>query len=532
MANNEERRQEEDAPVTAEETVPSLAGSSVHTEIVGMDGQPHTTTALQTFLHLAKGYIGPGCLSLPWAVSQLGIGFGCFACCFMGYWTSYNSWSVVRLKRIRMRQINEEGQPDTSSVHSGSQHSAIQYQGHQHPEHTHITYPQVVKWLYGKRFENFTTLCICVQQLSVCTVFLSFVGANLKAVLEALWEVDLTHAMVVTLVTPAAASLSLLPDLKSLAPATAIGTALLSVGLLILSVVMCLEWNERPTQPIHVNWYQAPLALCAILYSYEGICLILPVESAMEQPKRFKYVFVNAIVVSAVVFSLVAGLSVAAFGKVTNGSITAFLLEAYSQDPQIQSLMLVANAAVSLSVLVTYPLQLFPCLELVAKLQWFSRRTEGFVSVQDGDFVAAEHVLADEASTSLDGSGLHRNLGTGSDEGSVRMDNDADSTAATNLENSWKTRLGLVLLTYFIAVVVPNVQALISLAGALAGSSTALLIPPILQIAWMRQNDLYSEHCWEIYRSYVLLAGGIVFLVIGTVASLTDIVHIYLSSSR
>merc|ERR1712194_102547 len=41
----------------------------------------------------------------------------------------------------------------------------------------------------------------------------------------------------------------------------------------------------------------------------------------------------------------------------------------------------------------------------------------------------------------------------------------------------------LVIMTYWVAVVVPNVQALISLAGAVAGSSTALLIPPLLELA-------------------------------------------------
>ena len=40
----------------------------------------HRTTWMQSFLHLLKGYIGPGCLSLPWAVSQLGIASGAMAC--------------------------------------------------------------------------------------------------------------------------------------------------------------------------------------------------------------------------------------------------------------------------------------------------------------------------------------------------------------------------------------------------------------------------------------------------------------------
>ena len=52
--------------------------------------------------------------------------------------------------------------------------------------------------------------------------------------------------------------------------------------------------------------------------------------------------------------------------------------------------------------------------------------------------------------------------------------------------DSPQLRATLVVTTYTIAVIVPNVQALISLAGALAGSSCALIIPPILELAWLR----------------------------------------------
>ena len=44
--------------------------------------------------------------------------------------------------------------------------------------------------------------------------------------------------------------------------------------------------------------------------------------------------------------------------------------------------------------------------------------------------------------------------------------------------DSLPLRVMLDLLTHSVAVIVPNVQALISLAGAIAGSSTTLLTPP------------------------------------------------------
>ena len=70
--------------------------------------QEEKTTERQAFLHLLKGYVGPGCLSLPWAISQLGsIPLGCAAIALVAIWTSGNGWTVVALQR----RYHEEQQP-------------------------------------------------------------------------------------------------------------------------------------------------------------------------------------------------------------------------------------------------------------------------------------------------------------------------------------------------------------------------------------------------------------------------------------
>jgi hypothetical protein len=56
----------------------------------GEDFTEHKTTFWQTYIHLVKGYIGCGVLSLPWAVSQLGVPAGCVAIMALAYWSSYS----------------------------------------------------------------------------------------------------------------------------------------------------------------------------------------------------------------------------------------------------------------------------------------------------------------------------------------------------------------------------------------------------------------------------------------------------------
>ena len=56
----------------------------------GDDFTEHKTTFWQTYIHLVKGYIGCGVLSLPWAVSQLGVPAGCAVIVALAYWSSYS----------------------------------------------------------------------------------------------------------------------------------------------------------------------------------------------------------------------------------------------------------------------------------------------------------------------------------------------------------------------------------------------------------------------------------------------------------
>jgi len=167
--------------------------------------------------------------------------------------------------------------------------------------------------------------------------------------------------------------------------------------------------------------------------------------------------------------------------------------------PSPRSVHFCTEQLVSFSVLFTYPLQLFPTLDLL------------------GPKVAAKFGLTDSKSA-IPGDSIY-------------------------------LRVGLVLLTYIVAVIVPNVQILISLAGAVAGSSVALLIPPMIELAlvdraaagfapsstpdvspWRRllQCDICGEDGMRKFRCFVLFWLGFVFMCIGAGASIYDILKLYI----
>jgi Transmembrane amino acid transporter protein len=602
-----------------------------------LDSTP-TTTPWETWIHLVKGYIGPGCLSLPWAYSRFdNVGYGVLATIFMALWTSDNCRQIVALKNQMQEQqllcSTDRGNEDEAATADQPQHRRLRSSDPLtfavpaiYDDILPGTYPNVAYYFSQSRLiYQITSMSVCIQQLAICTVFLSFTATNLQAVLfHRHPNATLPHVLLLTACLPLLLALVSLPNLSALAPVTAAGTLLLTLGLFVIFLVGILvatgsdastestslllqnTTNTTPTTAPSSSWLDIPLALCAILYSFEGINLILPICGAMAtttHPLRsrrssdppdglvlealtelsnddrqlpdapspsFGTVFAGAMVTVTAVFCGVATYCVAVFGTVSSGSITAFLLQQYQDEATLRHFLYLANTAVTLSVFVTYPLQLFPCLDALEPwLKDYSvanavelptetlastvTRTETPPAARRQECYGTRFAAAapdcwrpacdddddDEKDTEMTRTTLALSLSPAPSTTSSVSSRHSSSASLPQLATTLPSRgttpppprhvlYRLVLLTYILAVAIPNVQSLISLAGALAGSSTALLIPPILEL-YALQKDASSSwaRTGRQVRAYLYLVLGAIFLVIGTGASLVDIVKVY-----
>ena len=561
------------------------------------------TTWGQTVVHLVKGYVGCGILSLPWALSQLGIPLGLLGILFMGVWTSYNCWTVTKIKQYieRTRGNDEENDSDdeedeeTSSRRSGSMVGTNSIASNSNA--TTTTYPDVGEWAYGATFQRYVSFCICSQQLAICTVFVSFVGENLQAALR-FWELPVAEwgrSALTAMCLPAFLGLACgMPTVKSMLPLMFVASFLMFSSFALLGWIGVSKWDDRPRLeelPELKLDGNAFMALCGILYSFEGICIILPVESSMRNPvKEFKSAFGFSMVIVTILLCVMAGMGVLVFGEVTNGSITAFLLETYgSEDAKTASKTVLSNLLVSLSIVLSYPLMLYPAVELIAPLvfDWTEtrrqkRKSEELLRSALGEYeedslgFAADNEnlegfepmagipehgvptmqslpsMSDSVANHEDSISKPNNASTTESNASIGVETykTAEATDGGGISESAsllsrlssnmsyersivesidsfgddeeidekgvpspQTRRGhrsrerdsafewllpgdspamracLVLGTFLVAVLVPNVQSLVSLVGAVTGSSTALLIPPILELAFIRHME-------------------------------------------
>mmetsp|Transcript_7371 Transcript_7371/g.11191 ORF Transcript_7371/g.11191 Transcript_7371/m.11191 type:complete len:155 (+) Transcript_7371:135-599(+) len=128
---------------TRDESVPGAADDEADRDVATVESTG--ASSFQAFLHLLKGNVGPGCLSLPWAFSTLGIPLGAAAVFLLGVLTGANGWSVVMARR--------------------------KWFGLSRPDGVEVTYSDVGERAYGMKFRKYVTASIMLQQLAVCTIF-------------------------------------------------------------------------------------------------------------------------------------------------------------------------------------------------------------------------------------------------------------------------------------------------------------------------------------------------------------------------
>jgi solute carrier family 36 (proton-coupled amino acid transporter) len=100
------------------------------------------------------------------------------------------------------------------------------------------------------------------------------------------------------------------------------------------------------------------LTIGSAIFTFEGIGLILPIQSSMKQPQKFERLLFTVVLIITVVFLSVGALSYATFGDKTT-------VEIISNLPQDSKLVNAVQFLYSLAVLVGDPVQLFPAMRII-----------------------------------------------------------------------------------------------------------------------------------------------------------------------
>ncbi|XP_068201426.1 proton-coupled amino acid transporter-like protein CG1139 [Palaemon carinicauda] len=313
---------------------------------------------------------------------------------------------------------------------------------------------------------------LTITQLGFCCVYVVFISANVKQVVDCKLpgnDIDI-HGYMAILIFPLL-GISMIRSLKVLAPFSLISNVFIGLGLAITFHYLLQDIPSSYDRPEFKSWEEMPLFLGTSIYAFEGIGVVLPLERKMTTPEEFQGwngVLNTAMILVTCGYIAVGFFGYLKYGDAVKGSITLNL-------PPSDNLAQLVKILMAVAIFLTYSLMLY----VPAEIMWPHLRSR-----------------------------FH-------------------SSKAKRI-GEYVFRGFLVLITFIFAAAIPNIGLFISLVGAVASSTLAIIFPPIIEMVtfWPRLSNLTLLKCISI------LLFGIFCFISGTYASVTAIITYFQNTDQ
>ncbi|KOC67447.1 Proton-coupled amino acid transporter 4 [Habropoda laboriosa] len=419
----------------------------------------HPTSYLETMMHLFKGNVGSGMFALGDAFKHAGLLLAPPLTMFLGVICVHAQHILVRIIICSQIKCNEEvtrrvNDPSASTGFAGT------------VELCFATGPLSLR-KYSVFMRQLVNIFLCITQLGFCCVYFVFIAKNMKQVLDVYGIEMSVHEHMAVILIPIMLS-TWIRNLKYLVPVSSMANFLVTAGYIATMYIMCHDLPPIRERRYIADWHELPLFFGTVIYSFEGITLVLPLKNEMKKPSNFNkplgVLNVGMVIVGAM-FVAIGFISYLKYGDAVAGSVT-LNLESKEVLPQC------IQVAISLSILLTYALQFYVPIAII-----WPKIVNRF-----GPFkwpVLAETVF----------------------------------------------RSAMCLLTFILAEAVPQLGLFISLVGAVSSTALALIFPPIIEMVVCWQNA--SLGFCTISKDIVIVLIGLLGFVTGTYESLNSIIRAF-----
>lgn len=291
---------------------------------------PRAATAgtTKTFFTLLKAFIGTGIMFLPKAFSNGGLAF--------------SSVTMVLVSAVTMLSFHLLLQ--CKQRHSGG-------------------YGELGEAIAGSRMRNLIMGSITFSQLGFVCAGIVFVAENMQAFGEAVTTKGtspVSSVAIILLQLLVLIPLSWIRNISKLGPAALLADVFIMIGV---TYIYYYDIGTLASEGIHksvvmFNPDQYTMMIGSAIFTFEGIGLILPIQSSMAEPEKFEPLLGLIMLIITVVFTSVGALCYATFG---NGTYIE-IINNYPRDSRFVQAM---QFLYSIAILVGNPVQLFPALRII-----------------------------------------------------------------------------------------------------------------------------------------------------------------------
>jgi proton-coupled amino acid transporter len=215
--------------------------------------------------------------------------------------------------------------------------------------------------LYGKWMRTIILFSIVISQIGFVAAYIVFTSENLQAFILAVSNCK-THIPIPLLILMQMLiflPFSLMRDISKLGFTALIADAFILIGLVYLYYydIFTIVKQHGVSDIVNFNPKDWTLFIGTAIFTFEGIGLIIPIQEAMKNPKKFPPVLGGVMIIISVVFISMGALSYAAYGSATE---TVVILNLPQDDKMVNGVQFLY----SLAILLSTPLQIFPAIRI------------------------------------------------------------------------------------------------------------------------------------------------------------------------
>ncbi|SCU81690.1 LAFA_0C06568g1_1 [Lachancea sp. 'fantastica'] len=290
-----------------------------------------TTSTAKAFLLMIKSFIGTGVLFLPAAFANGGLVFSAVMLTFFGCYSFWCYYILIESKiSAKVSSFGDIGQT-----------------------------------LYGPWMKFIILLSLVLTQLGFSGAYVIFTAKNLLAFIDSVFhwpKVTIIHLLILQLIV--FVPLSFIRSISKLSlPSLAANFFVMGGILIVIGLTgkhLFIDLGGKPADGITMIFDPNRWTLFAgtAIFAFEGIGLIIPVQSSMKHPEKFPLVLGLVITTATVLFVAVATLGYLSYGKDIQ---TVILLNL----PQDNILVNLIQFFYCLAIMLSTPLQLFPAFAIV-----------------------------------------------------------------------------------------------------------------------------------------------------------------------
>jgi proton-coupled amino acid transporter len=223
--------------------------------------------------------------------------------------------------------------------------------------------------IYGRWMRNMINTSLVISQIGFSSAYIVFVSENLQAFILAVTNCR-THVGIGYLILMQMViflPLSLYRNITNMQKLALVADAFIVLGLAYLFYydILTIVHNHGVHDIINFNPSSWTLFIGTAIFTFEGIGLVIPIQTGMKEPKKFPKVLGGVMIAITLIFIAAGAVSYAAFGSKTK---TVVLLNL----PQDNKFVNGVQFIYSLAILLSTPLQIYPAIEITSQ-QLFSK---------------------------------------------------------------------------------------------------------------------------------------------------------------